>query len=303
MPAKGASMMRRRTLASQISLRGIGLHSGRPAVMRMLPAEAGTGIVFVRGDAGRVEVPATVEYAGPSFYATVLQKNGLKVWTIEHLMAALYALQVDDLYVELDGPELPILDGSSLPFVRAIQEVGFKELPVERQYMTLTRPVVVSDREKRIAAYPSSEYRVTYAIEFDHPLLGYQELSVGLWREGDFEEKLAPARTFTFEHEVEFLRRKGLALGGSLDNALVLGEDRLLNPELRFPDEFVRHKMLDLTGDLSLLGRPLCAHVVAYRAGHDLHTRLARRIWNAADCWYLAPWAGPAPGGVSATEG
>ena len=296
-------MMQRRTLASQISLRGIGLHSGRPAVMRMLPAEAGTGIVFVRGDAGRVEVPATVEYAGPSFYATVLQKNGLKVWTIEHLMAALYALQVDDLYVELDGPELPILDGSSLPFVRAIQEVGFKELPVERQYMTLIRPVVISEKEKRIAAYPSSEYRVTYAIDFDHPLLGYQELSVSLWREGDFEEKLAAARTFTFEHEVEKLRRKGLALGGSLDNALVLGEDRLLNPELRFPDEFVRHKILDLTGDLSLLGRPLCAHVIAYRAGHDLHARLARRIWNATDSWYLAPRAGPESGRISAAEG
>jgi len=233
----------------------------------------------------------------------VLQKDGLKVRTIEHLMAALYALQIDDLVVELDGPELPILDGSSLPFVRAIQNVGFEELPVERQYMTLIRPVVVSEKEKRIAAYPSSEYRVTYAIDFDHPLLGYQELSVGLWREGDFEEKLAPARTFTFEHEVESLHRKGLALGGSLDNALVLGEDRLLNPELRFPDEFVRHKMLDLTGDLSLLGRPLCAHVVAYRAGHDLHARLARRIWNATDCWYLAPWAGPASGRNSAAEG
>ncbi len=296
-------MMRRRTLASQISLRGIGLHSGQPAVMHLVPAEAGTGIVFVRSDAGGVKIPATLEYAGPSFYATVLQRDGLQVCTIEHLMAALYALQVDDLYVELDGPELPILDGSSRPFVRAIRDVGFEELSVERQYMTLTRPVVVSEKDKRIAAYPSPEYRVTYAIDFDHPLLGYQELSVGLWREGDFEEKLAPARTFTFEHEVEFLRRKGLALGGSLDNALVLGADRLLNPELRFPDEFVRHKMLDLTGDLSLLGRPLCAHVVAYRAGHDLHTRLARRIWNATDCWYLAPSPGPSSGRISAAEG
>ena len=134
---------------------------------------------------------------------------------------------------------------------------------------------------------------VTYAIDFDHPILGYQELSVGLWRGSDFAEKLAAARTFTFEHEVEQLRKKGLALGGSLDNAIVVGKDRLLNPELRFEDEFVRHKILDLTGDLSLLGRPLRAHIVAYRAGHDLHARLARRIWNASDAWYLAPDSGP----------
>jgi UDP-3-O-[3-hydroxymyristoyl] N-acetylglucosamine deacetylase len=295
--------MRRRTLDSPIALEGIGLHSGAPAAIRLVPAEAGSGIVYIRTDAAGARVPATVEYAGPSFYATVLQKDGVKVGTIEHLMAALYALQIDDLQVEVDGPELPILDGSSLPFVTAILKAGFRELPVERQYMTLIRPVVVSDKEKRIAAYPAAEFRVTYAIDFDHPLLGYQELSVGLWREGDFEEKLAPARTFTFEHEVESLRKRGLALGGSLDNALVLGKDRLLNPDLRFPDEFVRHKILDLTGDLSLLGRPLCAHIVAYRAGHDLHARLARRIWNAPDSWYLAPWSGPGSGNAAAAEG
>jgi len=144
---------------------------------------------------------------------------------------------------------------------------------------------------------------VTYAIDFDHPLLGYQELSVGLWRENDFAQKLAPARTFTFEAEVEQLRRNGLALGGSLDNAVVIGKDRILNDELRFPDEFVRHKMLDLTGDLSLLGRPLCAHVVAYRAGHDMHARLARRIWDSPDSWYLAPRAEPLPDHGAAAEG
>jgi UDP-3-O-[3-hydroxymyristoyl] N-acetylglucosamine deacetylase len=265
-----------------------------------MPAEAGTGIVFVRTDAGGVEIPATLDHAGPSFYATVLQKGDVKIGTIEHLMAALYALQVDDLRVELDGAELPILDGSSRPFVEAILDAGRVELPVVREYMTLIRPIVVSDDEKRIAAYPAPEYRVTYAIDFDHPMLGYQELSVRLWREGDFAQKLAPARTFTFEVEVEKLRANGLALGGSLDNALVVGEDRILNPELRFPDEFVRHKMLDLTGDLSLLGRPLCAHVVAYRAGHDLHSRLARRIWSSPDCWYLAPWAGPSSGRAAA---
>jgi len=293
----------RQTLASEVVLRGVGLHSGQPARVRLVPAEAGHGIVFVRTDVGGATVPATLEYSGPSFYATVLQNDGVKVSTIEHLMAAVYALRIDDLRIELDGPEPPILDGSSGPFVDAILNVGRKELGIEREYMTLVRPVVVTEQEKRIAAYPAPEYRVTYAIDFDHPLLGYQELSVSLWKEGDFARKLAPARTFTFEVEVESLRRNGLALGGSLENALVLGEDRLLNPDLRFEDEFVRHKMLDLTGDLSLLGRPLRAHVVAYRAGHDMHARLARRIWNSTDCWYLAPWAGGADELESAVPG
>jgi UDP-3-O-[3-hydroxymyristoyl] N-acetylglucosamine deacetylase len=221
----------------------------------------------------------------------VLQRDGATVSTIEHLLAAAYALQVDDLRIELDGPEVPIMDGSSRPFVDLILEAGRVPLPVVRQYVTLVKPVQVSQEDKRIAAYPSPEYRVTYAIDFEHPLLGYQELSASLWQEQAFVEKVAPARTFTLERDVELLRRKGLARGGSLDNAVVLGEDGILNPgrELRFPDEFVRHKMLDLTGDLALLGHPLRAHVVAYRAGHDLHARLARRIWRSADCWYLAP--------------
>ena len=295
-------MARRQTVAAEIVLAGTGLHSGLPVRMRLLPAEAGTGIVFVRTDAGGARIPATLEHAAPSFYATVLCRGEVKVTTIEHLLAALAALQVDDLEIELDAAEPPILDGSARPFVEAILAVGRVKLPVEREYLTVTRPIVVEDGDKRIAAYPSDEYRVTYAIDFDHPRLGYQELSVGLWRERDYAEKLAPARTFTFEGEVAKLRARGLALGGSLDNALVIGEDGLLNPALRFPDEFVRHKMLDLTGDLSLLGRPLRAHIVAYRAGHDLHGRLARSISSARHSWYLAPAAEPAPSGAMAAE-
>ncbi len=298
------TMVRRQTLAQTSRLEGIGLHGGRPVRMRMLPAAAETGIVFARTDAGGVEIPATLDHAGPSCYATVLERQGVRVGTIEHLMAALYALQVDDARIELDAPEPPILDGSSRPFVEAILACGRTALETERQYLTLTRPVVVSDGEKRIAAYPAEEYRVTYAIDFEHPLLGYQELSVSLWQERAFVEKLAPARTFTFESEVAALRDRGLALGGSLDNAIVLGAHGLLNPSaLRFPDEFVRHKMLDLTGDLSLLGRPLLAHVVAYRAGHELHGRLARRIWNSRDSWFLAPWPGQAPELETAARG
>lgn len=296
-------MYYRQTLGSKVSIEGVGLHSGREVRLSMIPGESETGLVFVRTDAGSHEIPATLDYAGPSFYATVLEKDGVCVSTIEHLMAALYALQVDDLRIELDGPEVPILDGSSRPFVDLILQAGRVEQPAPRQYLTLVRPVVVSDDEKRISAYPGREYRVTYAIDFDHPMLGYQELSASLWGDSAFADKLAPARTFTFEREVEALRARGLALGGSLENAVVLGERGLLNSELRFPDEFVRHKMLDLTGDLSLLGRPLRAHVVAYRAGHDMHGKLARRIWNSRSSWYLAPWTEelPLPDGLGGT--
>jgi len=288
-------MFKRQTLGGSVSIVGRGLHNGAPVHLQLIPAPAGHGVVFVRTDAGDAEIPASIRYAGPSHYATTLERDGLGVGTIEHLMAALSALLVDDVRVELDGPEVPILDGSSRPFVDAILRAGRRELDEPRQYLTLVRPVTVEHDDKRIAAYPCREYRVTYALDFDHPALGYQELTASLWSEESFTAKLAPARTFTFAKDVEALRRRGLALGGSLDNAVVLGEDRILNPDLRFPDEFVRHKMLDLTGDLSLLGHPVRAHVVAYRAGHDLHARLARAIWDTRDAWYLAPWSEPSP--------
>jgi UDP-3-O-[3-hydroxymyristoyl] N-acetylglucosamine deacetylase len=286
----GPAMKKRRTLARAVPLEGIGLHSGAPVRLRLVPAEAETGIVFVRTDAGHARIPALLENAGPSFYATVLQKDGLSVSTIEHLMAALYALQVDDLAVELDAAEVPILDGSSLPFVTAIRAAGFHEHDALRHYIHIVKPITITHEEKSISIRPCGEYRVTYAIDFDHPALGYQELTASLWRGDQFAEKLAPARTFTFEREVEVLRERGLALGGSLDNAVVVGDRGILNADLRYPDEFVRHKMLDLTGDLSLLGHPLLGHVVAYRAGHDLHARLARRIADSPESWYLAPW-------------
>ncbi|HEX6853568.1 MAG TPA: UDP-3-O-acyl-N-acetylglucosamine deacetylase, partial [Candidatus Polarisedimenticolaceae bacterium] len=180
---------------------------------------------------------------------------------------------------------------SSLPFVEALLEAGPVERDVERLFIHVVRPIELAHGEKTISVHPAAEYRVTYAIDFDHPNLGYQELTVSLWGGDAFRTKLAPARTFTFESEVEALRKAGLALGGSLENAVVVGERGILNPGLRFPDEFVRHKMLDLTGDLSLLGRPLLGHVVAYRAGHDLHARLARKIHGTPDAWFLAPFA------------
>ena len=287
----GEIVIRRRTLASERIVEGVGLHSGEPCRLRLVPAAAGTGIVFVRTDLGGVRIPARLENAGPSFYATVLEKDGATVSTIEHLMAALYALQVDDLEIEMSAAEAPILDGSSKPFVGTILDAGFRELDATREYIHVVRPVTVTHEDKRISVHPCAEYRVTYAIDFDHPALGYQELTASLWRADQFAEKLAPARTFTFEKEIAALRARGLARGGTLENAVVVGDGGILNPPLRFPDEFVRHKMLDLTGDLSLLGHPLRGHVVAYRAGHDLHSRLARAIADTPDAWYLAPWS------------
>ena len=283
-------MKNRRTLASERVIRGTGLHSGRAVTMHLVPAAPENGIVFVRSDEGGARIPARLENAGPSFYATVLEKDGASVSTIEHLMAALYALQVDDLDVQIDGPEVPILDGSSKPFVDALLDAGFAEHDVPRQFIHVVKPISVAHEEKTVSVHPCPEFRVTYAIDFDHAKLGYQELTASLWRADQFAEKLAPARTFTFEREIEALRARGLAQGGSLENAVVIGDAGILNPALRFPDEFVRHKMLDLTGDLSLLGHPLLGHVVAYRAGHDLPARLARKIAASTDSWFLAPW-------------
>jgi UDP-3-O-[3-hydroxymyristoyl] N-acetylglucosamine deacetylase len=279
-------MLFRQTIGAERGVRGVGLHSGADVSLRLLPAAPGTGIVFVRTDAGGIEIPADLDAAGPSFYATVLGREGVVVSTVEHLMAALYALQVDDLRAEVNGPEIPILDGSSRPFVDLLLDAGLVTSQVPRLYVTIIRPIEVVLDDKRIAVFPCSEYRVTYAIEFDHP---------SVWGRESFIEKLAPARTFALEREVDALRRAGLARGGSLDNAVVVGEAGILNPPLRFDDEFVRHKMLDLTGDLSLLGRPLRGHVVAYRAGHDLHGRLARRIRQSPADWYLAPWTEAVP--------
>jgi UDP-3-O-[3-hydroxymyristoyl] N-acetylglucosamine deacetylase len=280
----------RQTIARPVSEVGIGLHSGKTIRLGLNPAAAGTGVVFVRTDLDGLEIPANLAHAGPSFYATVIGCQGETVSTIEHLMAAVYSMRVDDLRVELDGAEVPIFDGSSRRFVELLREAGVQDSDMEREYIHITRPIEVSHEDKRITVYPCREFQVSYAIDFDHPVLGYQELTACLWEADQFSRKLAPARTFAFEKDVEALKRKGLALGGSLENAVVIAENRILNPELRFTDEFVRHKMLDLTGDLSLLGYPLRGHVVAFRAGHDLHARLARKISESTGSWYLAPW-------------
>ena len=281
-----------RTLRRQVSCAGIGLHSGDKVTLSLKPAPANSGIRFRRSDLGGLEIPATVDHLAGIHYATGLASRDGSVETVEHLLAALVGLGVDNAIVELNHPEVPIMDGSAAPFVYLVQEAGTRLLQVPRQVLRVTRPVELTRGDKRMAVYPCDHLRVSYSISFDHPLLRHQARTVSLVGDA-FVEEIAPARTFGFLKEVEMLRQHGLALGGSLENAVVIGETGVLNA-LRFEDEFVRHKILDALGDLALVGRPLLGHVVAHRAGHALHTAFAAKLLEERDAWELVEQQAPA---------
>jgi UDP-3-O-[3-hydroxymyristoyl] N-acetylglucosamine deacetylase len=281
-------MNAQRTLRRPVSCSGIGLHSGNKVTLSLKPAPADFGIRFQRSDLGGLEIPATVTHLGGIRLATGLTREAVSVETVEHLLAALTALGIDNCIVELNTPEVPIMDGSAAPFVYLIlNEAGVRRLPAPKKFLKVLRPISLSQGDKRIALYPSDHFKVTYSISFDHPLIRHQSRTMKITDE-TFVEEIAPARTFGFLKEVEMLRQKGLALGGSLDNAIVLGETGVLNQNaLRFEDEFVRHKILDAIGDLSLVGYPVIGHLVAHRAGHALHTAFAARILEEVDAWRL----------------
>ncbi len=281
-----------RTLRRQISCAGIGLHSGHKVTLTLTPAAADTGIVFRRTDLG-LEIPATVAHVAAFHYATVLEKDGATVETVEHLLAALVSVGIDNAVVELTHNEVPIMDGSAAPFLYLIEEAGVRRLSAPRRYLKILRPVQIARGDKRIAIYPSDHFKVSYTISFDHPLLRHQSRTERI-TEHAFAECIAPARTFGFLKEVESLRQNGLALGGSLENAIVIGDAGVLNA-LRFEDEFVRHKILDAVGDLALVGHPIVGHVVAHRAGHALHTALASRLLEERDAWTLVESPASAP--------
>ena len=230
--------------------------------------------------------------------ATGLARNDVSVETVEHLLAALVSTNIDNVLIELNSPEVPIMDGSAAPFIYLIHEAGVKPLQKPRKYLKIVRPIAISRGDKRIALYPSDHFKVTYSISYDHPLLRHQSRTLCITEE-TFIEEVAPARTFTFLKDVEMLRQNGLALGGSLDNAIVLGETGVLNNALRFEDEFVRHKILDAVGDLALVGYPVIGHLVAHRAGHALHTEFAAKILEETHAWRvveaLTDVAGAAP--------
>ena len=275
-----------RTLKRSLSCAGIGLHSGKKVNLSLKPAPAGTGIRFRRTDLGGVEIPARVSHVGAVAYATQLKLGEARVETVEHLLAALASTRIDNAFIELNTPEVPIMDGSSAPFIYLVQEAGVRTLAEPRKYLKVTRPVTLTRGDKQIALFPSDHFKISYTIGFDHPLLRHQTRTMVV-TEDSFIEDIAPARTFTFLKEVEMLRQNGLALGGSLDNAIVISDTGVLNSSLRFEDEFVRHKILDLIGDFALLGHQVIAHAVVHRGGHALHTAMAAQLLQESDAWQL----------------
>ncbi len=265
------------TIARPVETEGVGLHTAVRGHLRLVPAAADTGIVFRRTDLDNFEIEADGRWLARVSYATSLMKKGVLLSTVEHVLAALYACGIDNVYIELDALEVPILDGSSRPFVEMIAKAGIRRLRRRRRYLQLMRPIEINDGDRHIAAYPAANFRVRYMIDFPHPLVGREEVELDVDAES-FSRELAPARTFGFLEDVSRLRSMDLIRGGSLDNAIVLTRDGLLSGELRFPDEFARHKALDLIGDLALVGRPLKAYVVAHKGGHALHTALVTRL-------------------------
>ena len=271
--------------------------------LSLRPAPADFGIRFRRADLGGLEVPATANHVGGINYATGLARDAVKVDTVEHLLAALVSLGIDNVIVELNSPEVPIMDGSAAPFIYLIQEAGVRALSTPRKYLKVLRPITLSRGDKRIALYPSDHFKVTYSIAYDHPMLRHQSRTMRI-TETSFVEEIAAARTFTFLKEVEQLRKQGLALGGSLENAIVLGETGVLNNALRFEDEFVRHKILDAVGDLALVGYPVIGHLFAHRAGHALHTEFAAKILEETHAWRFVESADAAaqPAGIGVKQ-
>jgi UDP-3-O-[3-hydroxymyristoyl] N-acetylglucosamine deacetylase len=285
----GASITRNlqfeQTIAGPVEFSGIGLHSGAPVHLRLLPAPAGAGILFRRTDLDNFEIPAIGRNVAKVSYATSLMRQGVLISTTEHLLSALIGYGVDNVIVELDNLELPILDGSALPYIQAFQSVGLDPQRRRREYIRIRKTVEVHDSSKFIGVYPGEGYSVSYAIDFPAPI-GKQCFQLDL-NTGAYASELAAARTFGFREDEQMLRNMGLIRGASVENAIILTRQGVQNGPLRFPNEFVRHKVLDLIGDLALAGRRIQGHVVAERAGHAMHTALVSRLMQDRSAWEL----------------
>jgi UDP-3-O-[3-hydroxymyristoyl] N-acetylglucosamine deacetylase len=272
-------MLRQRTLKSLTKASGVGLHTGQKVRIALRPAPVDTGVVFRRVDLDPpVDVPARAELVGETRLSSCLVHEGAKVYTVEHLMSALGGLGVDNVYVDLDAPEVPIMDGSASPFVLLLQQAGIEEQGAPKRFMRVTRRVEVKQGDKWARLDPYDGFKLSFSIDFRHPVIERSTQSVSVdFAETSYLKEIARARTFGFTHEVEALRESGLALGGGLENAVVLDEYRVLNSEgLRFADEFIRHKLLDAVGDLYLLGRPLLGAFSAHKSGHAINNQLLR---------------------------
>lgn len=281
-------MFLQKTIRSRVQVKGVGLHSGEECSLTFVPAPAGSGIHFIRRDlpnAPSVQVHADAVSA--TGYATTLASPKFSVSTVEHCLSALSALRIDNLFIELSGPEIPITDGSARDFLAAIQSVGMIEQDQPRQYCYVKESISYVEGEKQAEVLPYHGLRLSVVIDFPHPAIGKQSLELDI-NESSFAREIAPARTFGFLKDVEALYKRGLAKGGSLANAIVLDDEKVVNPEgLRFPDEFVRHKALDALGDLVTLGMPLMGHVILYKAGHDVMNKFVRKIIESTDSYRL----------------
>jgi UDP-3-O-[3-hydroxymyristoyl] N-acetylglucosamine deacetylase len=268
------------TTQRPVEASGIGLHSGVPVSIRILPAPLATGIVFVRTDLDRFLIPASWRHVARVSYATSLMRQGVLISTTEHLLSVFYSMGIDNAFVEIDNLEVPILDGSGLPFVELLSEAGIRQYRRKRRYLRIRRPVFTEERGKRISILPAESFCLTCETDYGHPLASRQLLEMEVTPER-YAAEIAPARTFGFEYELDQMRNMGLIRGASLENAVCFSRTSVMNPDgLRFTDECCRHKALDLIGDLALLGKPLLGHVIAERAGHAMHAALVARIMS-----------------------
>lgn len=279
-------MRLQRTLRQEATFSGIGLHTGRHAVVKLRPAPRDSGIIFHRTDRPAV-IRAHVGAVTDTAFATTLGNGTIKIRTVEHLLAALAGIGIDNLIVEVDGPEIPILDGSSTELVSIILEGGIAKQGKKMPYLRITKPIMIEDGHAEIAAVPYEGRKITFRIHFPHHLLGEQEFSIDL-NEQTFIKEVAPARTFGFLKDIQYMMANGLAKGGSLSNAVILGDKGVLNSSgLRFRDEFVRHKILDAIGDFSLIGFPIYGHIVAHKAGHSTNLKFIKKVISCPECWEI----------------
>ncbi len=278
--------IRQRTLTSPVSCSGVGVHSGKAVNLKINPAPVNHGIKFVRTDLlDSPGISAHFNMVVDTSLATVIGYEGFIVSTIEHLMAAFSGLSIDNALVEIDAYEMPIMDGSAGPFTDLILTAGIESQDMPRSYFRVREPIELDGQGKFVGIYPADNYRITGTIEFDHPLIGQQSCSFDI-SEDLFADQISKARTFGFLEEYELLKRFGLARGGSLDNVIVIAEDRVMNPEgLRFPDEFVRHKILDCIGDFSLIGMPIIGHVVVKKSGHAFNHAFLKKFFDEKESW------------------
>jgi UDP-3-O-[3-hydroxymyristoyl] N-acetylglucosamine deacetylase len=285
---EGISLIRQTTLARAVSTSGHGLHTGEPSRITLHPAPAYSGYVFRRTDLNDFEIQAAPQFVARVSYATTLMRQGVMIATVEHLLAALAGTHIDNCLIEIDSLEVPILDGSAEPFIELIEQAGITALEAPRQYLRLLKRIEVEQGDRRMSLSPADTFSISCLIEFPHPLIGIQRREIEII-DGQFSRLVAPARTFGFLHELDALRNSGLIRGGSLDNAIVLTpEGGIMNRDgLRFADEFVRHKIIDIIGDLALFGMPVLGRVEAERTGHGIHTALVARVLRDDSAWEI----------------